>query len=135
MRDALGAEAEGRGIGVAGLLFETATSRWCVRRDAAACRSSGGSPRRPRCLQRFAQQDGVGFAAASGGILLLAAVDEAVEEGAGGDDDGCGADGAAVAKLMPRRGVGGRSRRSSGDGLPVLDCALRIRSGHADLLR
>jgi hypothetical protein len=36
---ALGAEAEGRGIGVAGLLLEARPSRWCGRRGAAACRS------------------------------------------------------------------------------------------------
>ena len=56
-------------------------------------------PRRPSCLERFAQENGGRFAAASGGILLLAAVDQAVEKGAGGDDDGLGADGAAVAEL------------------------------------
>ena len=52
----------------------------------------------PKLLERFAEQDGGGFAGASGGILLFAAVDQAVEESAGGDDDGLSADGAAVAE-------------------------------------
>ena len=52
-----------------------------------------------KLLQRFAQQNGVGLAAASGGILLLAAVDQPVEKCSGGDDDGLRADGAAVAEL------------------------------------
>ena len=98
MRDALGAEAERRGIVVAGLHLKAGP----VDGAAIEARRSAGleaASAQAEIFQRFAQQDGVGFTGASGGILLLAAVDQAVEEGAGGDDDGLGADGAAVAEF------------------------------------
>ena len=98
MRDALGAEAEGRGIDVAGLLCE---ARPVDGASVEARRSAGleAAAAQAEILQRLAEQDGGGLAGASGGILLLAAVDEAVEKGSGGDDDGVGADGAAVAEV------------------------------------
>ena len=119
MSDALGAEAEGRGIDVAGLKLELRP----VDGAAVEARRRAGlqaAAAKAELLQRFAEQDGGGFAGASGGILLLAAVDESVEESAGGDDDGVGADGAAVAKADAAADcgrwslvVGRRQRRKS----------------------
>ncbi len=108
MRDALGAEAEGRGIDIAGLHLE---SRPVDGAAIEARRRAGlqAASAQAEFLERFAEQNGGRFAGASGGILLFAAVDEAVEEGAGGDDDGLGADGAAIAKAN----AADRSRRSS----------------------
>ena len=102
----------GRGVGVAGLLFELRPV------DGAAVEAGRGSGleagfAEAELLERFAEQDAGGFAGAAGGVLLLAAVDEAVEEGAGGDDDGACGDGAAVAELYPadsgvKQGLGDR---------------------------
>ena len=112
MRDALGAEAEGRGIGVAGLRCEARP----VDGAAIEARRRAGleaASAQAEILQSFAEQDGVGLAGASGRILLLAAVDEAVEKSSGGDDDGVRADGAAVAELD----ADGRDARVVGLGL------------------
>ena len=87
VRDALGAEAERGGIGVAGLHLKARP----VDGAAVEARRRAGleaASAQAELLQGFAEQDGGGFAGASGGILLLAAVDQAVEEGAGRDDDG-----------------------------------------------
>jgi hypothetical protein len=97
--DFLGAEAEGRGIGVAGLLFKgfPAMVRPSRRGGVPVLRRQWCAGRGAQC---FAEQDGGGFAAAAGGIALFAAVNEAVEEGAGGDDGGAGEQMvAAVAQL------------------------------------
>ena len=98
--DAAGAEAEGRGIGVAGLRLE---ARKIDGAAIEARRSSGleAAVAEAESLEAFAEKDGGGLAAASGGIGLLATVDESVEEGSGGDDDGAGADGASVAQAQP----------------------------------
>ena len=97
MRDPLGAEAEGRGIGVSGLHLEALP----VDGAAIEARRRAGleaAAAQAEVLQSFAQEHGGWFPGAAGGILLLAAVDQAIEESAGGDDDGLGADGAAVAE-------------------------------------
>ena len=98
MRDLLGAEAEGRGIVVAGLHCELRPidGASVETRRSAGLEAAAAQAERFEC---FAQQDRGGFAAASRGILLLAAVDQAVEKCSGGDDDGLRADGAAVAQL------------------------------------
>src|SRR5262249_37900294 len=102
LRDLLGAEAEGRGVGIARLHFKTRPV------DAAPVESW----RRPGLeaaatqaeqLQRFAQKLRWRFAAASRGISLLAAVNQAVEKCSRGDDDGLRADGASITQLDTRR--------------------------------
>ena len=108
--DLFGAEAEGRGIGVAGLLFEG------VPADGAAVEAGRGAGleaagAQAEGAQRFAEEDGGGLAAAAGGIALFAAVDEAVEEGAGGDDGGAGEEVAAVAELEAEDAACGRGRQ------------------------
>ncbi len=97
-RDLAGAEAERRGVFVAGLLLKfgpvdgaTVETRRGAGFEAALAEAEA--------LEGFAEKDGGGFAGAAGGVLLLAAVDEAVEEGSGGDDGGGSVDGAAVAEL------------------------------------
>ena len=109
MGDALGAEAERSGVGVAGLKLKlrpvdgAAVEAW--RRaglEAAAAQSE--------LFERFAEKDSGGFAGAARGILLLAAVDEAVEESAGGNDDCARADGAAVAQSDAAADAVGRLR-------------------------
>ena len=107
VRDTLGAKAERGGVDVAGLLGETRP----VDGAAIEARRSAGleaAAAKPELLERFAEQDGGGFAGASGGILLFAAVDEAVEKGAGGDDDGLRADGTAVAEADAKNAAAGR---------------------------
>ena len=96
--DLLGAEAEGSGIGVAGLLFEgiPADGAAVEAGRRAGLEAAGAQAEGAQC---FAEQDAGGLAAAAGGIALFAAVDEAVEEGAGGDDGGAGKEVAAVAEL------------------------------------
>ena len=98
LHDFFGAEAEGRGIGVAGLLFK------CVPADGAAVearRRAGleAAGAQAQSAEGFAEQDRGGLAAAAGGIALFAAVDEAVEKCAGGDDGGAGEEVAAVAEF------------------------------------
>ena len=110
--DAPGAEAERRGIGVAGLGLEAGEV------DGAAVEARRGAGleaavAEAESFEAFAEEDGGGFAAASGGIGLLAAVDESVEEGSGGDDDGAGADGASVAQPQAQDAAGGASPRSA----------------------
>ena len=109
LNDLLGAEAEGRGIGVAGLLFERlpmdgaaveARRRSCL--EAASAKAQGA--------EGLAEEDDGGLAAAAGGIALFAAVDEAVEEGAGGDDGGAGKEVAAIAKLEAEDAAVGAGR-------------------------
>ncbi len=98
LHDLLCAEAEGRGIGVAGLLFE----RLPMDGPAVEARRRSGlesASAKAESAERFAEQDGGGLAAAAGGITLFAAVDEAVEKCAGGDDGGAGEQIAAVAQL------------------------------------
>ena len=87
MRHALGAEAEGSGVGIARLHRE---ARPVDGASVKARRRSGLQPAAAQAelLQSLAEQNCVGFAGASGGILLLAAVDQSVEKSAGGDDDG-----------------------------------------------
>src|SRR6185437_15578713 len=92
-----GAEAEGRGIGVAGLLFESLPA------DGAAVeprRSAGLQPARAQAkpAQRLAQQHAGRFATAAGRVALLAAMDQPVEKSAGGDDGGSGHQPASVAQ-------------------------------------
>ena len=97
VRDAAGAEAEGRGIGVAGLGLEARPvdgARVQARRRAGLEAASAQA----ESLERFAQKNGGRLAGAAGGIWLLAAVDQAVEERTGGDDDRGGGDAAAVAE-------------------------------------
>ncbi len=94
----LGAEAERRGIGVAGLLLEgLPVDGAAVEARRRACLEAAGA--QAEGAERLAEEDGGGLAAAAGGIALFAAVDEAVEEGAGGDDGGAGEEVAAVAEL------------------------------------
>ena len=97
--DAAGAEAERRGIGVAGLRLK---ARQVDGAAIEARRRAGleAAVAEAERLEVFAEQHGGGFAAASGGIGLLAAVDEAVEERSGGDDDGAGANRASVAQAQ-----------------------------------
>ena len=107
-----GAEAEGRRLGVAGLLLEARPV------DGAAVEARRGSGLEPaaaqaEALERFAEENGRRLAAASGGVLLLAAVDESVEEGSGGDDDGSGEDAASVAELEADDLLAARRRFSS----------------------
>ena len=95
--DFAGAEAEGSGIGVAGLRLKAR------KVDGAAIEARRGSGleaavAEAESFEVFAEKDGGGFAAASGRISLLATVDEAVEKCSGGDDDGAGTDGASVAQ-------------------------------------
>ena len=101
MRDSLGAKAEWRGIDVAGLHLKLRP----VDGAAVEARRRAGlqaASAKAELLQRFAEQNGGGFAGASRRILLFAAMDQPVEESSGGDDDGLGADGAAVAKARCR---------------------------------
>src|SRR5208283_4004026 len=98
MRDRPGAEAEGRGVVITGLHGElrpvdgaAVEPRWSARLEAAATQAQR--------LERFSQQYGRGFAAASGRILLLAAVDDPVEKRSRGDDHGLRAHGASIAQL------------------------------------
>ena len=98
MCDALGTEAERRGVGVARLDCKfrpvngaAIEARRRSRLQAAAAQAE--------LLERFAQQHSVRFAGASCWILLLAAVDKSVEKCSGGDDHGGSADGAAIAQL------------------------------------
>src|SRR5208282_1287705 len=76
LHDLFGAEAEGRGVRVAGLLLEglpaDGASIQAGRR--AGFESASPKPERP---ERLAEQHRGGFAAATGGITLLTAVDEA----------------------------------------------------------
>src|SRR4029077_5633933 len=90
--DALGAEAEWCGIGIARLRLE---SRPVDGAAVEARRRTGleATVAEAEVFQGFTEKNSGGLAGASSGILLLAAVDQAVEEGAGGDNDGLGADG------------------------------------------
>ena len=97
MRDAPGAEAERRGVGIARLLGEARPV------DAASIkprRRSGleAAAAQAKLLQSFAEQNCIGFAGASRGILLFAAMNEPVKKSSGSDDYSLRADGAAVAK-------------------------------------
>ena len=96
---------EGRGFGVAGLLFELGPVY------GAAVQAGWGSGlvaelAEAEALEGFAEHDAGGLTAAAGGVTLLAAVDEAVEEGSGGDDGGCGVDLAAIAEVEAADGAG-----------------------------
>ena len=108
--DFLGPKAEGRGIGVAGLLFE------CLPIDGAAVEPrwrpslESASPK-AKSPQRFAEQNRRGLARAAGGIALFAAVDEAVQKCAGGDDGGAGEKIAAIAELKTENAAA-KARRS-----------------------
>ena len=95
--DPAGAEAEGRGVGIAGLRLE---ARPVDGAAVEARRRAGLQPAAAQAelLDVLAQQHRGRLAAASGGNLLLAAVDQAIEKRAGGDDDGVGGDRAAVAQ-------------------------------------
>src|SRR5271166_2816731 len=97
MSYALGAEAEWRGIFVAGLDREArpVDGASIEARRSASLQSASAQA---EFLQSFSEQDCIRLARASCGILLLAAVDQSVEECSGGNDDGLGADGATVAE-------------------------------------
>src|ERR1700739_2329853 len=78
MSDALGAKAEWRGIGIAGLKLEAGPV------DSAGIEAGGGPGLKPTAaqaevLQGFTQEDRRRLARASGRILLLAAVDQTVQ--------------------------------------------------------
>jgi hypothetical protein len=98
LNDLLRAEAEGRGVGVARLLFKHLPANGAAVETGrrAGLESAGAQAESP---QRLAKEDRGRLAAAAGGIALFAAVNEAVEEGSGGDDGGAGEELAAVAKL------------------------------------
>ena len=94
-----GAEAEGRRIGIAGLLFKLRpVDGATVEARRSACFQTALAQAEP--LQRFAEQDAGGFTAATGGILLLAAVDEAVEEGARSDNRSSSKHRSAIAQFQ-----------------------------------
>src|ERR1019366_2558033 len=117
VRHALGAEAEGRGVGIARLHREAGPV------DSASVKARGRSrlepaAAQPQLLQPLPKQNRSGFAGAPGGILLLAAVNQAVEEGSGGDDHSLRAHGAAVAQLNTKNA--GFGLRLSGFGNCVL---------------
>ena len=124
-----GAEAEGRGIGVAGLLCE---ARPVDGAAIEAGRRAGleAAAAQAETLEAFAEKDAGRLAAAAGGIVLLAAVDEAIEKCAGGDDDGAGVDGAAVAQLeamSAARAVGsGVDQQIDDFGLLDVEAGLRL---------
>src|SRR5882762_5096941 len=104
VRNLLSAEAERRGLGVAGLRFESCPV------DATAVeprRRAGLQPRSAQAeqLERFAQQLRWRLARAPGRIGLLAAVDQSVEECSGGDDDGLRANCAAITELDAGRAL------------------------------
>ena len=98
LRDPARAEAERRGIGVAGLEFKArpvnaaaVQARRRSRLEAAAAQ--------PQQLERFAQKLRWRLTAAPGGIGLLAAVDQPIEKSSRCDDGGARAHGAAIAQL------------------------------------
>src|SRR5580704_1331251 len=97
MGDALGAEAEWRGIGIAGLNLEarpvdgaSIEARGRTSLEAAAAQA--------KILEGFAEEDGIWLTRAASRILLLSAMDEAVQERARGDNHGEGTDSAAIAE-------------------------------------
>src|SRR4029077_333651 len=97
MGDAQGAEAEGRGIEIAGLRFE---ARPIDGASVEPRRRPGlqAAAAEPEFLERFAQKNRRGLARAARGILLFPAVDQTVQESAGGDDDSLSSHRAAVAQ-------------------------------------
>src|ERR1035437_9869991 len=115
VRHAPGAEAEGRGVVVAGLYFKfrpVDTAPVETRRSAGLQAAAAQAER----LQRFAQQYRIGLAAAPRGILLLAAVDEPVQKCSGSDDDGLRGDGASIAQLYAKNSCQ----------WPVISCQFRV---------
>ncbi len=92
-----GAEAEWRGIVVAGLHLELrpVNAASIETRRRPGLQTAAAQSKR---LQRFTQQDRVWFPAASGGILLLAAMDKPVQKCSSGDDDRLRRDKASVTK-------------------------------------
>ena len=100
-RKLAGAEAERRGLNVAGLLLEVGP----VDGAAVQSRRSAGLVAKlaqAESLQRLAEQDAGWFAAAPSGILLLAAMDEAVEESSGCNDRRVSANVPAVAQAQTK---------------------------------
>src|SRR5208283_3404383 len=122
------AEAEGRGVGVAGLNLKFGPV------DGAAVEARGRAglqtaSAQAEFLQRFTEQNGSRFAGTAGGVLLLAAVDESVEECPGSDDDSLCGDAATVAEKDAGDAVDSRWSLVGGENgfLPSVGMTILIR--------
>src|ERR1700734_2473110 len=98
MRHALGAEAEGRGVGVSRLHREARPVNAAAIQARRRSRFQSATAQ-PQFLQRFTQQNRSRLPRAPGRILLLAVVNQAIQKSSGSDDHSLRAHGAAIAEL------------------------------------